>query len=27
MRVLSLARLDKVFTIHADIDAATTAQG
>ena len=27
MRVLSLARLDKVFTIHADVNAATTAQG
>ncbi|MBL8629960.1 MAG: STAS domain-containing protein [Rhodospirillaceae bacterium] len=27
MRVLSLARLDKVFTIHADVNAATAAQG
>ncbi|MSO97252.1 MAG: anti-sigma factor antagonist [Rhodospirillaceae bacterium] len=27
MRVLSLARLDKVFTIHADVTAATAAQG
>ncbi len=27
MRVLSLARLDKVFTIHADVDAAAAAQG
>ena len=27
MRVLSLARLDKVFTIHPDVTAATTAQG
>ena len=27
MRVLSLARLDKVFTIHPDVAAATAAQG
>lgn len=27
MRVLSLARLDKVFTIHADVNAAASAQG
>ena len=27
MRVLSLARLDKVFTIHADVNAATSAKG
>ena len=27
MRVLSLARLDKVFTIHADVNAAAAAQG
>ena len=27
MRVLSLARLDKVFTIHASVEAAFTAQG
>jgi len=27
MRVLSLARLDKVFTIHADVNAAVAAQG
>jgi anti-sigma B factor antagonist len=27
MRVLSLARLDKVFTIHPDVTAATSAQG
>jgi len=27
MRVLSLARLDKVFTIHTDVTAAAAAQG
>lgn len=27
MRVLSLARLDKVFTIHASVEAAVTTQG
>ena len=27
MRVLSLARLDKVFTIHPSVEAATAAQG
>jgi anti-sigma B factor antagonist len=27
MRVLSLARLDKVFTIHPDVGTATAAQG
>jgi anti-sigma B factor antagonist len=27
MRVLSLARLDKIFTIHPDVNAAVAAQG
>jgi anti-sigma B factor antagonist len=27
MRVLSLARLDKIFTIHADVNAALAGQG